>query len=85
MIRPADDGNSVQVETQAPLWGYPEKTFGSLPLPLAPARAARELPLSRYTVYSTLKSGRLRGRRYGRLILIPRTKLERFASSLEQN
>ena len=51
---------------------------------LTPAEAARQLSLSRYTVYAELRAGRLRGRRYGRVILIPRGELERFASSLEQ-
>jgi excisionase family DNA binding protein len=84
MPHPVIDGKSDQAETQAFSGGYREKTSVSLPLLLTPAGAARELSLSRYTVYSNLKSGRLRGRRYGRLILIPRAELERFASSLEQ-
>jgi excisionase family DNA binding protein len=51
---------------------------------LTPAEAARQLSLSRYTIYEELKAGRLRGRHYGRVILIPREELERFAESLEQ-
>jgi excisionase family DNA binding protein len=85
MPHPVIDGKSDQVETQAFSGGYPEKTSDSLPLLLTPSGAARELSLSRYTVYTLLKSNRLRGRKFGRVILIPRAELERFAASLEQN
>jgi excisionase family DNA binding protein len=84
MVRPAVDSNSGQAETQAFSAVSHQKTIDSLPLMLTPAGAARELSLSRYTVYALLKSSRLRGRKFGRVILIPRAELERFASSLEQ-
>jgi excisionase family DNA binding protein len=51
---------------------------------LTPAEAACQLSLSRYTVYEEVKAGRLRAKRYGRVILIPREELERFAASLEE-
>jgi excisionase family DNA binding protein len=56
-----------------------------LPMLLTPAEAARQLSLSRYTVYEEVKARRLRGRRFGRVILIPREELERFAASLEKS
>jgi excisionase family DNA binding protein len=52
---------------------------------LTPAEAAHQLSLSRYTIYSMVKSGQLRGRRYGRLVLIHRDELQRFAASLEKS
>jgi excisionase family DNA binding protein len=58
--------------------------FSSLPLILSPTKAAHQLSLSRYTVYELIRSKRLRARRYGRILLIPRSELERFISTLER-
>jgi excisionase family DNA binding protein len=82
MPHPASDGTLARTESQRKSPPNPENS--GLPMLLTPAGAARQLSLSRYTVYSELRAGRLRGRRYGRVILIPRGELERFADSLEQ-
>jgi len=82
MPRPAPDGTLAHTRSQRKSTPNPENS--GLPMLLTPAEAARQLSLSRYTVYAELRAGRLRGRRYGRVILIPRGELERFASSLEQ-
>ena len=82
MPRSTLDGTGQRTKSQRTHRGNPEKL--GLPMLLTPAEAARQLSLSRYTVYADLRTGRLRGRRYGRVILIPRGELERFASSLEQ-
>jgi excisionase family DNA binding protein len=84
MVRPAADSNSGQVETQAFSEAPGEKKPDALPLLLTPAGAAHELSLSRYTVYTLLKSGQLRGRRFGRVILVPREEVVRFAANLEE-
>jgi excisionase family DNA binding protein len=83
MPHPVIDGKSERARTQGFSGVSPQKSYGSLPLMLTPAAAARELSLSRYTVYELLKARRLRARRFGRVLLIPRDELERFASSLE--
>ena len=75
------DSNRARTRSQRESALDPENS--GLPMLLTPAAAARQLSLSRYTVYSELKAGRLRGRRYGRVILIPRSELKRFAASLE--
>jgi excisionase family DNA binding protein len=80
--RPTLDGTLARTKSQRTDKGNPENS--GLPLLLTPAEAARQLSLSRYTVYSELRAGRLRGRRFGRVILIPREELGRFAESLEQ-
>ncbi len=82
MPRSTLDGTLARTESQRRSTLNSENS--GLPMLLTPAGAARQLSLSRYTVYSELRAGRLRGRRYGRVILIPREELERFASSLEQ-
>jgi len=51
---------------------------------LSPGEAARQLSLSRYTVYELIKHRRLQAVCYGRLKLIHRSELERFAASLGQ-
>jgi excisionase family DNA binding protein len=85
MPRPTLDGTSASSESQRTnvIKGRELENSG-LPMLLTPAEAARQLSLSRYTVYSELRAGRLRGRRYGRVILIPREELERFANALGQ-
>jgi excisionase family DNA binding protein len=82
MPHPALDGTLTGPRSQR--LDSPDNKNSGLPMLLTPAEAARQLSLSRYTVYEELKAGRMRGRRYGRVILIPRGELERFASSLEQ-
>lgn len=82
MPRPRLDGTLAGPRSQRT--DGPEIENSGLPMLLTPAEAARQLSLSRYTVYSELRAGRLRGRRYGRVILIPREELERFANSLGQ-
>jgi excisionase family DNA binding protein len=84
MPHPDIDGKPERARAQVFSGGYAEKTSGSLPLLLTPAEAGRQLSLSRYTVYTLLKSTRLRGRKFGRVILIPREEVKRFASSLEE-
>jgi excisionase family DNA binding protein len=84
MPHPVTDVKSDQAGTQAFSGIHPEKTSDSLPLMLTPASVAHELSLSRFTIYSLLKSGRLRGRRFGRVILVPREEVVAFASSLEE-
>ena len=65
--------------------GYsPDNYFGPPPLLLTPAQAAQQLGLARYTVYQLVREGRLRAKRFGRLVLIPREEMERFAASLEE-
>jgi excisionase family DNA binding protein len=54
-----------------------------LPLLLSPAEAARQLSLSRRTVYHLIESKQLRAVNYGRRRLIPREGLERFVRELE--
>ena len=76
MPRSALDGTSASTRSQIEKLG--------LPMLLTPAEAARQLSLSRYTDYELVKAGRLRGRRFGRVILIPREELQRFTASLEQ-
>jgi excisionase family DNA binding protein len=61
-----------------------ENFVATLPLFLTPTEAARQLSLSRYTVYGLVRSKRLRARRHGRIPLMPSSELERFASTLEQ-
>jgi excisionase family DNA binding protein len=61
-----------------------ENFVATLPILLTPTEAARQLSLSRYTVYDLVRSERLRARRYGRILLIPRSGFERFTSTLEQ-
>jgi excisionase family DNA binding protein len=83
MPHPVTDSKTERARAQGFSGFSYQKIYDSLPLLLTPAGAAHELSLSRYTVYTLLKSGALRGRRFGRVILIPREELERFASSLE--
>jgi excisionase family DNA binding protein len=81
MPRPTLDGTLTSTPSQ--LTNGTKAGISELPMLLTPAEAARQLSLSRYTVYEELKARRLRARRYGRVILTPREELERFASSLE--
>jgi excisionase family DNA binding protein len=68
----------------------PNLQNSGLPMLLTPAEAARQLSmsrwsgLSRWSNYELIKDRRLRAVYYGRLKLIHRSELERFASSLEQ-
>jgi excisionase family DNA binding protein len=80
MAHTALDGNCSAASEQPTIAG-----LNPLPMLLTPAEAAHQLSLSRYTIYSMVKSGQLRGRRYGRLVLIHRDELQRFAASLEKS
>jgi excisionase family DNA binding protein len=80
MSHPAVDSRSDQGALQRLPSLEPE--YSGLPLLVNPAEAARQLSLSRYTGSELVRSKRLRARRYGRILLIPRSELERFASTL---
>jgi excisionase family DNA binding protein len=79
-LHSAIDSKSGEAGGQA----TPVAFAGEIPLLVSPARAARELSVSRWSVYQLCRANRLRNVRLGRKILIPRAELERFASSLEQ-
>ena len=55
----------------------------NLPLLVSPTRAARELSLSRRTIYDMIAAGELEAFRHGRRLMIRREELERFAAELE--
>jgi excisionase family DNA binding protein len=74
------DVKPAQADPQGFAGNQSEKNLG-LPLLVSPARAARELSVSRWSVYQLCRENRLRTVRLGRKILIPREALEGFAAS----
>jgi excisionase family DNA binding protein len=73
------DGKPGMADPQGFAGNQSEKSLG-LPMLVSAARAARELSVSRWSVYQLCRANRLRTVRVGRRILIPRTELERFVA-----
>ena len=85
MPRPALDSRPAKSPSQRTYsTNSPNFQNSALPMLLSPGEAARQLSLSRYTVYELIKHRRLQAVCYGRLKLIHRSELERFAASLGQ-
>jgi excisionase family DNA binding protein len=50
-----------------------------------PRDAARVLGIGRSLLYELLSSGQIRSRKFGQVVLIPRSELERFVAELPVN
>lgn len=48
-----------------------------------PAGAAKAVGLSEREIYNLLSAGRIKAKRHGRAVLIPRAELQRFIDDLE--